>query len=354
MKTRTLLTCAATGLLLLSGLTGCGNDTNAARAVEPQAAPVKATRVSLSEVIRHDLDETFTLPGTLEAWEDLTLSAELAGPVVWTGHEEGDRLQRGEAILRIDADTVKANLQRDRTGFEVQERELQRYRKLLDDQLISQQEFDRVRSEYEARRTALRQSELVLAKSTLKSPVDGVLDRLLVDRGEYVAPGQPLAEVVRVDRLKVLVQVPEKDVTFLRPGQKVSVLPADLGGQPGEELPGEILHVGYQADPASRTYRVKLAIDNRQGKLRPGMILRARFLRQAHPQVIAIPLFAVVDQAGEKVVFVANQQTANRRPVTLGPVVGRQVIITSGLADGEQLVTKGQQLLSDGARIAAE
>lgn len=341
-------------LLLLASLSGCGNDTSAARPTEPVAKPVKATQVVLTEVSRHDLNESFTLPGTLEAWEDLTLAAELAGPVVWTGAEEGDRLRQGQAILRIDSDTVQANLQRDRISFEVQDRELKRYQKLLDGQLISQQEFDRVRSQYEVTHTAMRQSELALAKSTLKSPVNGVLDRLLVDRGEYVAPGQPLAQVVRIDRLKVLVEVPEKDVGYLQPGQQVRVLPANLNGSAGAEILGKILHVGYQADPGSRTYRVKLAIDNSDGRLRPGMILRARFLRRAHPQVIAVPLFAVIDQAGEKIVYVAEQNTARRRPVKLGPVVGQKIIITAGLHPGEQLVTRGQQLLSDGARIEAQ
>ncbi len=341
----TLLVVVALSLVV----NGCGEKKTTAQKTAER--PVKKARVELVKVVATNLQETFVLPGRLEAWESLTLAAELAGPVRWIGPAEGDYLTVDEAILRIDTDTLKANLQRDQTGFEVQQKEFNRYQQLLAEQLVSQQEFGVVRSALEAARANLRQSQLALDKSLLKSPINGILDRLLVDRGEYVSPGDPLAEIVQIDKLKVIVDVPEKDVAYLAPGQKVEVISASLGDDTTDFLAGKILHVGYQADPASRTFRVKVEVGNPAKKLRPGMILRVRFLRKKHVGVLAVPLFAVVDRDGQKYLFVSDHQQARQKLVRLGAVVGDRVIVEAGLKPGEQLVVKGQQLLTDGAQI---
>lgn len=340
-------------LLGLLALGGCGNDSNAAKTVAKETEP-QPMMVEVETLQRQALTENFTLPGSVEAWEDLLLAAELAGPVRWIGFDEGAEVQAGQAILRIDTDTIKANLQRDRMTFTLQQQEYTRYQRLLKDQLISQQEFDQVKNALEVARASLRQSELALTKSTCSSPVNGVLDRLLVDRGEYVSPGDPLARVMQVDKLKVLVDLPEKDVASLRPGQIVHVLTANQPDLPETSLSGEILHVGYQADQASRTYRVKIAIDNPDGSLRPGMILRVRFARRTHPDALAIPLYALIDREGEKVVFVENQGRAERRRVETTAVIGHQTLVTTGLVAGEQLIVKGHQLLTDGAPVSVK
>lgn len=349
--TRMILLPALLGLIVLSGCDNKGATAQPEPSVKPEHQKMMIETMVLEPV---DLAEKFTLPGVVEAWEDLQLAAELAGPVSWVGVDEGAALKAGQAILRIDPQTVKANLQRDQTAFELQQQEQERYQKLLSDQLVSQQEFDRVKNGLEVARANLRQSELALDKSTCRTPVNGVLDRLLVDRGEYVGIGDPLARVVQIDKLKVLVDLPEKDVSFVRPGQKVRVVAASMKNADEVSYSGEVLHIGYQADQASRTYRVKLVIDNPNGDLRPGMILRVEFKRRNHVGVLAIPLYSLIDQEGKKFVFVEKNGKAEKREVTPGAVVGHQILVSDGLAVGEKLVVKGHQLLTDGALVSVK
>lgn len=342
-------------VLAILTLAACGNGNGAEAESVPVAAPQeKVTNVALAAVTRQDLQETFTLPGILEAWEDLTLAAEMAGPVRSIGLREGDRVKKGEAILRIDPERREAELARDQVEYELQQKRMERRKSLVERNLVSQQEFEDSRKTFEQAQAQLRLSKVALEKSTLRSPVDGILDRLLVDRGEYVAEGTAAAVVMQVARLRALVDVPEKDILALAVGGTALVSAAPVQGGSGPGIAGEIIHLSYQADPATRTYRAKIAVDNSGKVLRPGMIVQVGFTRSELSQVIAVPLYALVDRDGGKVVFVEQDGKAQLRQVRVGPIVGNLAVIEEGLATGERLIVKGQQLVSDGVPVVEE
>lgn len=351
MKTcKGLVLCLSVLLLLVSG---CQKEQSSEVAAK-DAPPEKIVQVSVEVAEPQEMVETFTLPGSLEAWEDLILSAELAGPIRWVGPEEGEWLKKGQEILKIDTDTLTSNYERDRISLETKNRKLERYEKLVDQQLVSQQELDDLKYLVAEARADLRRSELQVQKSTLRTPVAGVLDDLLVDRGEYIVPGQALARVVQVDRLKVLVAVPEKDVSYLKVGDKIRVVGAEIDGKDAASRVGRIQHIAYSADSATRTYLAKIEIDNDAGDLRPGKIVRAYFNRRNLPQALSVPLYALVDRDGRKVVFAERDGRAEMLLVKTGAVIDQRVVIEQGLSAGDRIIVKGQQLIADGALIAVE
>lgn len=332
-------------------LSGCGRESTAETVVE-QPAKARIVSVAVETLAPLDLAETFTLPATLEAWEDLLLAAEIAGPVRVVERREGDRVLKGEVILRIDPEARKADLDRARAEFDVQRSQFERMTRLRDEQIVSPQEFDDARRNFEVARATLRSAEVALGKSVLISPVDGIIDRLLVDRGEFVSEGTPVAEVVQVDRLQAVVEVPEKDVHFLRVGDQVEVIPARLVGESGATRVGELNYLAFKADPTTRTYRAKVAVDNADGTLRPGMILRVRFLRQSFPRALAVPLYALLERGGQTLAFVEEQGVARRRVISTGSIIGDRVVVLEGLSAGERLIVRGQHLLEDGSTVA--
>ncbi len=338
-------------LLLLSGCSPEKNEKTADNQVKGESSPRRVTSVELLSIVRADVQQRFTLPGALQAWEDLTLSAEVAGPVNWIGPQEGERLKKGETILTIDPQTWQANYDRDKVEAELQKKKLDRFQRLVEQNLVSQQEYENSVNAYERARVAARLSALQLAKSSLKVPVAGILDNLLVDRGEYVRVGDPLALVVQINRLKVEVDVPEKDIGYLQIGEKIEVVQANIGREDGIVRAGKLTHLAYKADPVTRTYRAVIEIDNPDHVLRPGMIVRIEAVRRLLPQVVAIPLYALLDRDGKKVVFVKKGGEVELREVEVEAVVDAQVVIRSGLEAGEELIIKGQHLLVDGAPV---
>jgi membrane fusion protein (multidrug efflux system) len=343
----------ALGFWTLILIGGCDNSTRTTPpGSRPETATEKMTHVAVQVIEPRNLQEYLNLPGSLEAWEDLTLSAEIDGPVRWIGPKEGDRLKKGDEILRIDPDTRQAAFDRAQAECDLRRSNRDRFKTLVDQKLVSAQEFEDANCAYEVAAAEQRQAQVALDQSSLASPVDGVLDRLLIDRGEHVSVGTEVALVVQVDRLRVLVDVPEKDVVYLHPGQAMRVVQASINGRDGETFAGELIHLAYKADPVTRTYRAKIAVDNSAGRLRPGMIVRVEAVRRDLPAAIAVPLYALVDQGGRKVAFVAESGTARLREVTTGPIIGDLVVIEGGLAAGERLLVKGQHLVVDGAAIA--
>jgi membrane fusion protein (multidrug efflux system) len=336
-------------LLVVLVLAGCGNSESKPTALPKK--PEKIVQVELEPVVAMDLQEIFSLPASLEAWEDLILAAEIAGPVRKIGFREGDRVRSGEILLEIDPETVQSNLTREQENYNVTKRKLSRYRELSAEGLVSTQQLDELENSMTAAEAELLANRLQLQKCYPKAPISGVVDYLYVDRGEFIDIGKPLLRLVQVDKLKVIADVPEKDVPFLQVGQAVEVVPATINNQRAESISGRIEHLAYIANDMTRTYRTQIAIDNKQGLLRPGMIVRARFVRQQLTGVVTAPLYAVLDRDGEKVVFVEESGYARKLSVAIEGSVEQRIVISSGLQPGQQLIVKGQQLLIDGARV---
>ena len=336
-------------LFSLSLLSACSSQKEDEKQVVVK--PEKVVPVTVEKVVLEDLTETFTLPANLEAWEDLTLAAEIAGPVQKIHFSEGDRVKAGEILLEIDPETIKSYLYRDEQNVTVIERKVKRYRQLEADGLISPQELDDLENGLTAAKATLQTTRLQLAKSFPRAPVNGIVDRLYIDRGEYVDPGKRLLRLVQINKLKVIVDVPEKDISFLKIGQQVEIIPATINTYSVDSISGAIDYIAFSANEVTRTYRAKITIDNHSEDLRPGMIVRAKFIRQQLEQVISAPLYAVMDRDGEKIVFLAENGLAKKVTVNIGSSIGPRVVITHGLKVNQDLIIEGQQLLVDGARI---
>ncbi len=337
-------------LVLVFILSGCTQDENP---VATEVAPVKVIRVESLQVEPRDLVENFTLPGSLEAWKDLILAAEIAGAVERVGAEEGERVMAGEELVRIDTLTLQTNLSSARADFELRQKTERRLKRLIQEQLVSTQEYENADGALDIAAASLRSAEVMLAKGILKSPIEGLLEERYVDPGEYVGLGDPLVRIVQVDRLKVNVDVPEKDIQYLQKGDSVTIDGSEINGWGYGSLQGKISLVGYVADPLTRTYRVQIEIENRNTALRPGMIVRTRFTRRQLNQVLVVPLYAVVDRDGQKYLFIKNGDNARQQKVLLGAILSGEVVVREGLHAGDEVVVKGQQLLLDGALISS-
>jgi membrane fusion protein (multidrug efflux system) len=185
----------------------------------------------------------------------------------------------------------------------------------------------------------------------LKAPLTGMVNQLFVDEGEFVDKGKPFVDLVNVDKIKINVNVPELDVRYLKVGQKTMVR---VDAFPGRELFGVIDFVAYKADPATKTFHVKVIVDNPGHDIRPGMIARVAFLRRVIPDALAAPIFSIVDKGGERILFVEKDGVVQARTISIGAIEGDKVQITKGVQPGDNLIVTGQTEVEEGMKVQVQ
>ena len=334
-------------LLLPVFAAGCENDISRAQS-EGDKPVTRVVQVSVEEVRPRPIRDILILPGETEAWEDVRVPSDTAGRVEWIGPDEGDAVKKGELIAKVDVSSLKAGLDRAQAAFNLAEELYRRRVELHEKKLIAQEELDKSRTEKTLAESDLKQTRVEYQRGFIRSPVSGVVNYLFVDQGEFIGRGDPLADIVNVDRIKVNVSVPEMDVKYLSKGQDAIV---SIDAFPERRIPGKIEFVAFKADPATKTFHVKVVIPNADQTIRPGMIARAGFLRRVIPDALTAPLFALVDKSGERLVYVEKDGVAHARTVSLGVIEGDRIQIADGLEAGDRLIVKGQKEVEEGIQV---
>ena len=227
----------------------------------------------------------------------------------------------------------------------------QRRQRLFERKIIAQEELDQSKTQRTLAATDLQQVQVRYNHGFPRSPINGIINHLYVDAGEFIDTGKPIADIINIERIKINVRVPELDIRFVLQGQKT---PVRIDAFPDRTLSGTVDFVAFKADPATKTFLVRTVIENPFGDIRPGMIARVAFVRRVIPDALLAPLFALVDKGGERLVFIEKDGVAQSRTVGIGVIEGDRVQITSGLNPGDHLIVKGQTEVEDGMKVRVQ
>ena len=340
---------------LVSFASGCGSDSASAsdESVEAEASYVKIVNVEAAPVAAGEFTSYVRITGEAEAEHDITVSAEEGGKLVRFFADRGDKVGRGVAIAKIDDEILAAQVDEARASADLDRERYLRQKQLWEEERIGS-EITFLQTKYQADQATARLNLLQarLDRTTVRSPVAGILDDRYVDAGEVVVPGTRIARVVDIDRLKITGGIPERFGPFIQPGGE-AVISFDVLS--GREFEGSIRYVGAAIDPRSRTFPIEILMDNPGGAVKPQMIANVRVATDRLVDVVVVPqevvlrtelgyqVFVVVDRDGSSV--------AEARPVGLGPTFENRVVVESGLEPGDLLVTKGHQLVDPGDHV---
>ncbi len=325
-----------------------------------QAAPARYT-----EAIRQPVKQTVELPGYLEAPNVSLLASEVEGLVAELKVREGDQVTRGQPLVALRTTALALSLQAaDARLAEAEARRklaatsLERSRGLVEKNAISRQQLDEDRYELEAwqgRLDTLRAEAASIRhdmdRSTIRAPFDGIIIARHTEVGQWSDAGASLLELLSVEVQEVHVDVPEQYFSELKTGAAVNVTFASV---PGREYPAYIRAVIPRADPAARTFPVKLRLHATHAEIGAGMIARAALqLGEPVPGTL-VPKDALVRQGNNTVVFLVNQGSAIPTPVTAGAAMGVWTVVNGAVSPGDKVITRGNERLFPGQPIAAE
>ncbi len=278
---------------------------------------------------------------------------------------EGDPVRVGQPLIYLNTDLLKADHEYAKAQAEYDQLELKRVQELFDRNVATRQELNQAITAA-ARSTAALDSALArLQRAVIVSPLNGVLNRLPAEVGEYVRDGAVVAEIVDSGVVKVVVDVPERDVQYLRVGRAERVRFDHHGDS--RHADGQITYLSALADPQTRTTRVEITVDNRLGLLRSGKIVRVQLARRTLHDVIMVPLGAVIpapvessdlasaeQETTEYLVFVVEDGKAQPRRVRLDQDVIKDLRVrvhSQDLREGELLVVSGQRFVGPGQEV---
>jgi RND family efflux transporter MFP subunit len=360
-------------MVAVAGLISCSTER------QQTALPAETVRnVSVIAVQPANVPDLLEAVGTVRAAQTSNIASQMMGNIVEIRAHEGDRVQRGEVLAVIDDSQPRAAVDRATAAdgaaqqqlvaaeseLSLAESTLKRYQTLYERRSVSPQEFDEIKARRQAAlarrdmaqagqaeaKAALTQARTSLEYTRIRAPFDGVVTEKKADAGALASPGMPVFTVEDVRRYRLEATVNEGDLQHVRTGQPVLVVIDALGDA---ELKGKVTQIVPAADPASRSFLVKIELPA-DPRLRSGLFGRAQFSR-GERQSLVIPRTAVVERGQLQGVFVLDQnRIASLRYVTLGKPSGKEIEVLAGLQGGERLVAEPGALDLSGKRVEAE
>ncbi|NDV20443.1 efflux RND transporter periplasmic adaptor subunit [Pseudodesulfovibrio sp. JC047] len=325
---------------------GCNDTPTEAKMIES-----KAIRVATKVVEPVTLIDRINLPGATEPDEDVCVSSESPGTVIWLGVEEGDRVKKNALIARQDVSSSGARFDQAKATKKLVTEQLRRRRELLKKGVLAKEEFDRMEAELAKSEASLREMQVSVEYGVVRAPVSGIINHLYVDRGERVNAGDKIVDIVDPSVIRTTVNVPEMDIPYIKKGQEVTVT---VDAIPGRVWKGIVEFISFKADNASKTFETRVITDNPDGAIRAGMLARVSLERRVLKNTVTTPLYAIINQGGERLVYVEEDGVARARTIELGVIEGERAQVVKGLSLGEKQIVSGHTLVEDGTKVNAQ
>ncbi len=336
------------GLLALVTLLGCeqvGASTNEPPKDRKPAGPPAPVAVVAAE--RGSIASFYVATATLEPEKTATVLARVTGVVQSIAREEGARVKEGEVLLKIENDEYRLRVAQAAAHTARLADVHERLQGLVAKDLATVEELVTAKQDYASAQAEEELARLELTRTVVRAPFSGRLVGRLVDVGRTVTNGTPLFEIADLEPLIARVHVPSKELKRLNQGQPVELVVDSNHAK----LTGKIFLVSPIIDPATGTVKVSIEISQYPEGIRAGDFAEVRIVTERREDALLVPRIAVIEEQKDRVVFVASDGKAHRRVVRIGFEEGDRLQVLEGVEAGEQVVTKGQHSLEDGAPI---
>ncbi len=329
-----------------------------------QASTVqKPVRVKVQEVGAVQVNGENAYSGTVEEESGVSLSFPMAGTIQTMAVDQGQMVSRGQLVATINATDQTGAL---RSAHAVTQQARQAYRQALDTYnrskglyksgFISDSKWVQAQTALAEAREAVHSSAALetiarkgIGDTRLTAPFSGYISERVADVGQNVLPGVMVAKLVHIDRVKISVSVPEDEVNQIQRGEMMMVQCDAVGG--AVVFYGKVIEKGVTADPLSRTYDVKLLVNNPGHRLLPGMICQvySRFSR-GQMSVFVPASVVLINPDNRMFVWIVKNGKATKRYINYLGDTSQGMRVSGGLVSGDQLIVEGQQKVSEGTR----
>lgn len=358
-------------VLILVTITGC------MQKAKPKDEMVKEEvyiPVKVEKAEKKTLYNTTTFTGLVYPEKDIMVVPKIFGNVSKVNIEVGSEVKKGDILFTIDRsdlekqveqakaalDTAKVNYELTKEKIENAKINFERTKKLYEEGAVSKSQFEQAQlaasdKSLEIVKTQLDQAELAynqaldaLKDAYVKSPIDGIVSSLNVEEGEMVTNTQPAVTIIDIDKVYVQISVTEDMINSMHIGQEVSV---KIPSATKENLIGKISAISPSSDSRTQLYPVKIYIENKEHKIKPGMFAEIEINTDVKEDCVTVESQAVLYKNGKNVLYVVENGKAVEKEVTLGIDTGVFVEIVEGIKEGEDVIVQGQSYVENGTSV---
>jgi membrane fusion protein (multidrug efflux system) len=306
---------------------------------------------------RQNWPSTLDIIGTAQAIQGVTVSADLPGTVAKINFESGKQVHAGDLLIELDTRQERAQLAAAIAQRDLARINFNRTRELVKQGVTAQTEFDNTSASQKSAEAQVGEIQATIDRKTIRAPFTGVLGLRQIDLGQYLAAGQAIVPLQKLDPIYVTFGVPQQSAPLMRNGRRLKVTSDDL---PGVTFRGQVTAVDAVIDQTTRNIQVQATVPNPQGKLRPGMFVQVQVVLGASRDVITLPASAINYAPYGDSVFVVTDLTdpkgktyrgVRQQFVKVDGSRGDQVAVVSGINPGDEVVTSGVFKLRNGAAV---
>jgi len=384
MNTKKLLALCFVSTCLVA-LSGCNKDTPAAPAKDAKAT-ANAVPVEVAKAAKNKINASYSGTAALTADHEAQVTSKSNGVLKKLYVEEGMKVREGQLLAELDDAAAVAQVAQAEALMHKADATFAYAEQSIKKNLIAKRDYDQANFDMLSQRAAYQTAKLQLTYTRIVAPVDGVIAERSVKLGNLIQINQNMFRIVGMDPLQAVLNVPERQLGILKPGQTVQL---EADALAGKTFTGDILRVAPVVDPASGTFRVTCEFHDKTGALKPGMFGRVEIVYDHRDDALTVPRAALVEEDGETAVFVVDKApppappkdakdakdskdakavakadpkadpktpevdalVAHRKLVKIGYSDGDKVEIRSGIDEGVQVITVGRNAVRDGTSV---
>jgi len=313
----------------------------------PGFGPAGPASVLVTTVKSEPFAQDMEAIGTARANEALDVTAKVSNRIAAIHFREGQQVKAGDVLVEFDSEQTRASLAEAEAALSDSRSQFTRSKELFATKALSEAQLVQLQATLSANEARVAGARSQLNDTIIRAPFAGRVGLRQISVGSLVSPGAVITTLDDTSLIKLDFSVPELFLASLREGLEIT---AHTTAYPGTTFKGVVSSIDSRLDPVSRAIIVRARIENRDGRLRPGMLMTVKLMRSEAPALM-IPEQALVPEGDRKFVFAVRDSKAVRMEVKTGRRRPGEVEILNGLAEGDVIVVEGTQKVRDGAPV---
>ncbi len=311
----------------------------------------EVVKIRVTELAEEKFEHFIEVNGKVEAVQDVDVSPEVSGVIMDVLVEEGQRIEKGQIMARLNTDLLERSVDELQVQLELAVTNYERQKNLWDQNIGSEMQYLQAKNNKESLEKRIKSLNTQIEMAEIKAPVTGVVDIVYQKKGHIGSPQVPFAKVINIGKIKVYGDISESYITKVNKGDKVTVSFPALD----YHVNARIAQIGNTIDANNRTFRVRINLDNSDNRIKPNLVSIVKLRDYVNESAIVLPaLFIKEDFSGHYTYVVENREgneVAKKVYVTPGVTNNNMTEVVRGLSAGMQVISEGYNQIADGTLV---